>query len=123
MEPGEDDIDLDLYPMKEYVVDMKTGKPMLRPAKIAKRRFKIRLASLGNIDMAKVQNEEYIYQPFKKASQLVEKADGLNGRYKLETKDVDCVSTGIGAEEEKVFQWSPLNNLVVDKYTDTYVSP
>ena len=123
LKPGEDDVDLELYPPEEYVWDIKAGKPMERPRREAKRRYKIPLSVLGNIDLAKVQNKTYIYQPFKKASQLVEKFDGKDGRYDLKVQDVDCVATGMSAEQEVVFQWSAVDNLVVDKYTNSYVEP
>lgn len=123
LKPGEDDVDLTVYPPNEYVWDLTNEKPIKKPKRLAKRRYKIPLNMLGNIDLAKVRNKKYIYQPFKKASKLVEKFDGKNGNHYLETKDVDCVASAIGAEQEIVFQWSVVHNLVIDKYTNLYVEP
>lgn len=119
----EDGLDPIVYPSQDYVWDIQANMPMKRPKELAKRRYKIPLNILGNIDMAKVQNKIYIYQPFKKASQLVQKFDGINSPYDLKIKDVDCTASGIGTEQEVVFQWSAIDNLVMDKYTNLYVKP
>lgn len=119
----EDGLDYVVYPKKQYVWDRQARMPIKRPKMIAKRRYKIPLNMLGNIDLVKVRNPTYIYQPFKKASQLVEKFDGKGANEFLEEKDVDCVALGVSKEQEKVFQWSQLNNLIMDKYTNSYISP
>lgn len=119
----EDGVDPVQYPDKDYVWNIKAEKPMKRPRQEAKRRYKIPLSILPDIDIVKTQNKFCIYQPYKRASQLVEKFDGKKGRHYLETKDVDCSGFGIGTEQEIVFQWSALDNLVIDKYTNFYVGP
>jgi hypothetical protein len=81
--------------------------------RLAKRRFYIPLSNFAIIDSVKMKNEQYAYQPFKKASQVVEKFDGKNGNYLLKTTDVDCVAVGIGAEDEIVSN----SNIIVDKFT------
>ena len=119
----DDNLDSIVYPAEDYVWEIQAEQPMKWPKKVAKRRYKIPLALLGNIDLTKVKDKNYIYQPFKKASQLVKKFDGKEHRHYLKVEDVDCAATGIGAEQEVVFQWSALDNLVMDKYTDSYIKP
>lgn len=111
------------YPRRDYDWDIQAAKPIKRVLKVAKRRHKIPLNILGNIDMAKIQNKSYVYQPFKKATQLVKKLNGLDGNKYLSIQDVDCVATGIGAEQEVTFQWNMLDNLVMDKYNNSYIAP
>jgi len=119
----DDHLNPKIYPDKDYVWDIQAQQPMKRPEQLAKRRYKIPLSIFGNIHMGKVQNKTNVYQPFKKASQLVEKFDGKDGRYLLKAKDVDCKGIGISAEQEVIFRWSATNNLVIDKYTNSYIEP
>ena len=78
---------------------------------------------LGTIDKTKVQDKEYIYQPFKSATKLVEPFDGLGTNRLLTKADVDCVATGIGEDEEKSILWDATNTLVQDKFTNSYIKP
>lgn len=94
---------------------------MLRPVELAKNRYRIPLDILGNIDLSKVRDKTKIYQPFKKASQLVQKFDGKEGRRLLSVDDVDCAATGIDKEQEITFQWDSQNNLVKDKLNDSFI--
>lgn len=119
----EDDLDPLAYPPPDYVWDLQARMVIKRPKMLAKRRYKIPLSLLGNIDLAKVRDKTCIYQPFKKATQLVSKFDGENGNHFLEEKDVDCSAPGISSGQEIVFQWSAVENLVVDKYTNFYEAP
>lgn len=111
------------YPVSEYCWHIKNQRPIKRPKMQAKRRYRIPLDRFAILDKAKVQNKKYIYQPFKKASQLVQRFDGLEGRHYLEKKEVDCVAPGIGEEQEFVVLWTNTNKVVMDKYTNSYIGP
>jgi len=64
------------------------------PAPIAKRRIFLMLSKIkelkDDVDLIKTADKNYIYQPFKKVSQLIQKFDGQNGNRYLTSGDVDC---------------------------------
>ena len=76
---------------------------------------------ITDLDMSKVRNKTYIYQPFKKASQLVQKFDGRNGNRSLSIGDVDSLSTVAGKEQEFVFDTSIIPVNIFDKLTNSMV--
>jgi len=125
-----DKINRQFFPSKSFVIDLNNHqgdyfgiKP--RPVKVAKRRFKIVLNDLlpYGINLNKVRNKKYIYQPFKKASQVVNPFDGLEGRHLLKAKDVDCKTALIDTEVENFIVWNDTNSVVYDKHLSAYVSP
>ncbi len=74
--------------------------------------YKLKRKCINNIDLVelrktitdlndtKMEDKAVIYQPCKKASQLVQKFDGLNGSRLVEEKDVDTVSSVAAKEAE-----------------------
>jgi len=86
------------------------------PEVIAKRKFNLptdRLLSFSNneIDIEKINDTKYIYQPFKSASQVISAFDGKNKNYLLDLKDVDCkISGAIDDNQEIVFNWRKLTD-------------
>lgn len=143
----DEDADMDKYPGDLYVWDIKAEKPLTRPTRLARNRYRIPFSLLGSLDFNKVRDGKAIYQPFKKVSELISKFQA-NPFYKVSfdisqlkqkiTKIADTNSTAtpkdvpfliygsapdIGEEDEKVFKWDALNDLVQDKYTNGYVLP
>jgi len=66
---------------------------------------------LPELDMEKVEDKNKIYQPFKKATQLVEKFDGIGANHALGTQFVDC---GDDSEKEKDLP-KTVSNLIYNK--------
>ena len=116
-------IDYSVYPPKEYAWDIKNSKIISFPTKIAKNRFSISLSKFTNIDLAKIQDKKKIYQPFKKAAQLVSKFDGLNGNHLLNVQDVDCAGIGIDSETEISIKWKKNDSLIKSNFDNTDVNP
>jgi len=143
-----DNVDSNTYPGNSYSWDIKDNKPIKTPAIIAKNRYKIPINLLGNLDAAKLANKETIYQPFRKVSEVVAPFmnapesdyesgyDAKEGKYKItKTKSVtnsNAVAPGVifhvhasapgtGEEDDKIFKWDALNDLVFDKFTNSYV--
>ena len=92
----------------------------------AKNRYAISFSdiqSMAALNMSKVQDKHYIYQPFKKASQVVQGFDGINGRHLLTEHDVDCRSGSITAKKEFSFNLDTTQAVILDKYTNTMIKP
>lgn len=92
---------------------------------IAKRRYKIPLDLLKNdfiadLDMVKVSDPEVRYQPFKSASQLVARFDGLEKRQYMEEKDVDTVSLSSAKYEEFCIDMDK-TPVIWDKHTNDFI--
>ena len=100
-----------------------------RPAVLAKRKFRLPVARLLNripeIDIDKIQDSNYIYQPFKSASQLIQKFDGRNSNHSLSINEVDYSIPGtIDSEEIIEFNWIRTTNPIPkDKWNDSDVDP
>ncbi len=81
---------------------------------IKKRRYSLQMSEVSKytagIDFVKVRDKKKIYQPFKKASQLVQKFDGKNGKRRLAKRDVDTSSRHTQDEEEIVI--NTITNIV-----------
>ena len=108
------------YPSHLYAWDIQADCIMERPVVTAKRRFKV--TAPPQLDSIKIKDKKYIYQPFKKASQLVQKFDGIGGNRFLEVSDVDCVSSLGDVESEVIILWKN-KTIITDKYTNLKVSP
>lgn len=99
-----------------------------RPEKLKKNRFQIPLniikdGWITDLDINKVQDKSYIYQPFKRASQLTSKFTGRNKNHFLESKDVDCISSVAMANAEFVINTSEQVSLIYDKYKESFKYP
>lgn len=78
---------------------------MLSYTPLGKRRYSIPLSVLQqgwlpDLDLVKVRDKNYIYQPFKSATQLTQKFDGENGNYLLDTGSVDTATSTLKSNEE-----------------------
>lgn len=80
----------------------------------------LKVNHISNLDLTKVRDMTKKYQPCKSAAQLVSQFDNKNGRYLLETKDVDCIMSGISADNEVTINFD--NNLIHDKYANKYLA-
>ena len=92
----------------------------------AKSRYVIPFPSIQPIaplDINKVRNKTYIYQPFKKASELVKHFDGKKSKYLLTVNDVDCAAGLISAEQEFSINLDTLPAIIFDKYENKKVKP
>ena len=104
---------------KQDIAFMEGQKP------IAKRRYKIPLnlikgSFITDLDMTKVTDPECRYQPFKSASQLVEKFDGVGNHQFLEEKDVDTVSSVAGKYKEFCINMDK-TPIIWDKSTNSFI--
>lgn len=108
------------YPDSEYDWDLRNDKPILKPTIVGKHKFNVPLTGLGSIDLTKVRNKNYKYQPFKKASQLVQKFDGKGKNKSLSLAEVDC---GLSPEVEVSKPWEVGVNLIKNKHTNLYIQP
>lgn len=96
--------------------------------KLAKNRFQIPLSIIKegwitDLDLHKVRDKNYIYQPFKRASQLTARFDGKEGRHLLNGPDVDCISEVSMANNEFVVDTKEEVSLIWDKYKQSYKYP
>lgn len=87
-----------------YPAADKAGKTIpLRPTLLQKRTYRIKISELekkaSSYDRIKQQDKTKIYQPFKQASQVVEKFDGKDGNCLVTEDQVD---TGEEAETETI---------------------
>jgi hypothetical protein len=86
---------------------------------ITKNRYQVSFADVvancPSLDLAKVRDERKIYQPFKRASQLIEKLDGLEGRRLVRIEEVEASTGAIGAEDEVCIDLHALP--IFDKFT------
>jgi len=90
----------------------------------AKSRYTIPFLSVQpivSLDMNKVKNKTYIYQPFKKASELIKPFE--NTEYYLKLYDVDCTAGVISAEQEFSINLDTLPPIIFDKYENKKVKP
>lgn len=95
------------------------------PEKLGKHRFTIPLNVIKNgwmpdLDLNKVRDKNYIYQPFKSDVQLVQKFDGIGTHKTLETKDVDTYSAYADKNVELVIDMNEQVSFVYDKYKESY---
>lgn len=143
-----DGIDEGTYPNHLFVLDMKTNLPISRPTMLAKKRWKIPLSELGDIDKVQTKNRSVIYQPFIKGSRIVAQYPALNpdsdyvaeykgGAWKITKKTEKFTSTlvakdveyqiydstpSIDPDDEKLWTWQ-IAELVFDKHADGLTSP
>lgn len=91
---------------------------------VYKNRFSIPLAKvldhITDLDLDKVENKLWIYQPFKKASQLVDKFDGKNKNRLLSLLDVDTYSIAADIEQEFVINLD-LYPIIWDKLREQWI--
>ena len=135
------------YPPAEWVWSIKEGEPIRRPKLLAKFRYKIPHSRFDRyeVDSAKIEDDTYIYQPFLALSRVVEpffdarsdyqpvsKGNSAYLRKKAEAGStkvasgdfiVDTETPAIASVQDKIFDWSSSNQLVVDKLTNTFVNP
>ena len=82
----------DMYDRSKLYTDKSESAPYFSSPQ-----FKIPLADLKanmpDLDIAKVENPETIYQPFKSAGQLVQKFDGKKANRMVRYRDVDTASS------------------------------
>jgi len=94
--------------------------------KVTKARYSIPfndlLSKIAGIDFKKVRDPKKKYQPCKKATQLVKDFDGKDGRYLIETKDVETFTSGIGAEQEIIINLDS-TPIIYDKISGKMVTP
>lgn len=93
---------------------------------MAKNRYAIsflKIQTILTLDLDKIRNKTYIYQPFKKASQLIEGFDGIDGRHLLTGKDVDCKTDVVNKEQEFIINLDTLPAIIFDKYINKTIKP
>ncbi len=78
--------------------------------------------AISDLNMTKLQDENYIYQPFKTASKLIEGFDGKNGHNLLDIKDMDTTCLVAGIEQELSISLDVMP-IIWDKYTQSFVKP
>ncbi len=92
-----------------------------------KNRFQISHAKvkerLSDLNLTKVRDKLLRYQPFKNATQLVQKFDGLNNNRFLQISDVDCHSIHANNNAEFSINLDNIPAVILDKYTGQLVKP
>lgn len=91
----------------------------------AKNRYKIDFTNIAvsvtDLNMTKLQDPLYIYQPFKSAIQIAAPFDGLNNNEYMEPGDVDSFSTVADTNVEFSFNMDAISAIILDKKTDTLI--
>ena len=96
--------------------------PDILQKKLAKRKYQIPLDILKNgwypnLDITKIENKDYPYQPFKKASELAAPYTGKDGALLQKVENLDC---GLDAEEEIVIDMTEQVAIIYDKYKKSF---
>lgn len=127
--------DLDFYEMQKLTIEhFKDGFDWLPnvdtvpgpyPEILEKHRFKmpfdiIKAGWIPDLNISKIQNKSYRYQPFKSAAQLVQKFDGKNHNDYLTKQDVDTVSNVVGEDQEISIDMVEQVSLIWDKYKGSF---
>jgi len=111
----------------EIAIDPETGTKLPTDFEMAaKSRYVIPFSDvqvIAPLDMNKVRDKQYIYQPFKKASEVVKHFDGKNSKYLLTVNDVDCAAGIISAEQEFSINLDTLPAIIFDKYENKKIKP
>ena len=115
-----------LAEMMRYKIRYYSGGPDILPdipgVPLAKRKYQIPLDILKDgwypsLDLLKVENKTYPYQPFKKASELAAPYTGKDGRLLQDAEDLDC---GLTAEQEIVIDMTEAVSLIYDKHKASF---
>ena len=110
----------DLFEEREYTIQGNEDTTVL-----GKRAYQLPLANLKAkqtswIDLTKVNDPNLIYQPFKSATQMVQKLDGVGKHLLLPKGEIDSVATGIGADDE--FNITFGDNQIYSQYDSKYIT-
>lgn len=92
-----------------YTVDPVTGRHSSEFEVYRKNRFTLPFATISaevpGVDLAKVRNRKYKYQPFKSATHLASVFDGKEGRYLINKSEIDAsisALSAVGQDDEVV---------------------
>lgn len=111
-------------PLYQYGLDKRPEKMYVNI--LAEHRYQLPFESLRkwipDIDLNKIKNMKYIYQPFKEKGQLVKKFDGKNKRKKVNATDIDCTCSIASDSHEFCIPTDETIPIIWDKYKENFVS-
>lgn len=92
---------------------------------LAKRRYQIPLETLRDgwipdLDLDKVINAGYIYQPLLAEPYVIAPFDGKDGKYLITSKDVDCQTSIFAKEDVVTVDMTEKVSICYDKYLESF---